>query len=120
MGSQAYTEAVAEIVRGIFEVSGLQAAAAAEPGWVAVTCPSAAMAAWLGGAIAAEKVETRVAGRQFWVPVGEQFGLKEEIKNVITVVAKTTHYWQEHVSAEVKNALRLQTWLGQIKRRLWG
>lgn len=119
VSSPAYAEAVAEIVRGIFEVSGLRAAAA-EPGWIAVTCPSAAMATWLGEAIAAENVQARVDDRQLYLPVGEQFGLKAEIKSVITVVAKTTHYWQDHIPAEIKRTLQLQAWLERVRRRFWG
>ena len=33
-----------------------------------------------------------------WFPVGPDFRLEREIKNVVTIVAKANHYWQEHVA----------------------
>jgi len=32
------------------------------------------------------------------LPAGPGFGLKDEVKSIITVVAKTHHYWQAHVA----------------------
>lgn len=93
-----YRVAVAEITRGIALVSGLRAAASS-PGWVAVACPSGAMAAWLADAIEAEGVQARSGGDTLYVPVGEWSDVTKEIKNVITVVAKTTHYWADHLPA---------------------
>jgi sirohydrochlorin cobaltochelatase len=55
-----------------------------------------------------ENVQARHEGELLFVPVGDQFELKQEIKNVITAVAKTTHYWQEHLAVEVKQALAFQ------------
>lgn len=94
----AYQSAVAEIARGIALVSDLRASAAS-PGWLAVACESDAMAAWLAGAIEAERVQARSDGATLYVPVGEWSDVTKEIKNIITVVAKTTHYWAEHVPA---------------------
>ena len=119
MASQAYAAAVAEITRGIVAVSGL-AAEAAEPGWVVVHCSSEEMASWMAEAISAENVQSRRLGQQLFLPVSDNFRLEEEIKNVITVVAKTSHYWQEHLPAEIKHTLRLQKWLGRLKYRLFG
>jgi sirohydrochlorin cobaltochelatase len=31
------------------------------------------------------------------LPAGPQFRLDGEIKNVVTAVAKTYHYWKEHI-----------------------
>ncbi len=98
--SVGYRFAVAEIGRGIAAVSGL-AAAAASPGWLAVRCDSARMARWLAGAIGREHVAAHAEGLRLLVPVGEDFRLPDEIKSVITVVAKTTHYWREHLAAVV-------------------
>ena len=46
--------------------------------------------------------------------------LKGEIKNVITVVAKTTHYWTDHLQVELKRAadteVKLDQWIGRVKR----
>ena len=50
------------------------------------------------------------------LPVGEHFTVKGEIKNVITAVAKTTHYWIEHVPAEVKQTSEAQARLSDTGR----
>ncbi len=119
--SPTYQLAVQEIVRGIHEVCGLPAAEVA-PGWIGVTCPSAAMATWLAEAIVAEQVEAHAEGALLRVPVGDYYTVKGEIKNVITAVAKTTHYWGDHLPPEVKQTIAMQetftrfvTW---VRRRL--
>lgn len=33
-----------------------------------------------------------------WFPAGPSFRLEREIKNAVTVAAKTAHYWQEHLA----------------------
>lgn len=119
--SETYQFAVQEIVRGIEAVSELKAQPA-EPGWIAVVCQSPGMARWLSEAIAEENVQAKSDGDILFVPVGDYFTVKSEIKNVITAVAKTNHYWHEHLPTEVKYTLalqhhfawwshRLQTWL---------
>jgi hypothetical protein len=115
--SEGYRFAVAEIVRGIHAVSGLQAHADIT-GWIAIQCGSASMAHWLSESIKQENVQARDDGSLLFVPVGDYFTIKGEIKNVITVVAKTTHYWHEHVPIEVKRTLALQENLGQFKSRI--
>lgn len=114
-----YASAVQEIVRGVFEVSGLRATAA-EPGWIAVRTDSPGHALWLQRAIVQENVEVLAAGDVLYVPVSQEYTLKGEIKNVITVVAKTTHYWTEHVPLELKRAsdteVKLDRWIGRVKR----
>ena len=117
--SEGYRFAVAEIVRGVPLVSGL-IAAQAETGWVAIRCHSAGIAAWLAEAILEENVEARSADATLYVPCGEGFTLKGEIKNVVTAVAKTTHYWREHLPAEVKQTLDFQAKLGNVKRWFTG
>lgn len=112
-----YQGVVAEIVRGIAEVSGL-VATTAEPGWIAVQCQNAGMAHWLGDAISQENVQTRVKGAVLFVPAGSYFSVKGEIKNVITAVAKTTHYWWAHLPPEVKSTLSLQVLLAGWKARV--
>jgi sirohydrochlorin cobaltochelatase len=96
--SAAYQFALAEIARGIARVSGLESTPA-EPGWLAVDCPVPGMADWLAAAIYAEQVQARADGRTLYLPVGEWCDVTREIKNVITVVAKTTHYWLDHLSS---------------------
>jgi sirohydrochlorin cobaltochelatase len=119
--SAAYRRVVAEITRGIRLVSELDAAAS-EPGWIAVECTSASQACWLSEQINQENVESRWAGKRLFVPAGEHFTVKGEVKNVITAVAKTTHYWDEHVGKEVKQALAfeaaLHTAAAWIRRRI--
>jgi sirohydrochlorin cobaltochelatase len=39
-----------------------------------------------------------------YFPAGANFKLDKEIKNIITVVAKTYHYWREHIQATVNDS----------------
>ncbi|GJM41974.1 MAG: hypothetical protein DHS20C20_22560 [Ardenticatenaceae bacterium] len=105
--SPAYQFATEEIARGIWEVAEMTAVPA-QPGWLQIACQSAGQARWLAEAIVEENVQARHEGTHLFVPVGDTFVLQKEIKNVITAVAKTTHYWQEHLAVEVKQALALQ------------
>ena len=88
-------EMVAEIRRGIRETTGLHSELEA-PGWIAITCESRAIAEWLGAAIAPEHVEARVEGDRVLLPAGPGFRLENEVKSIVTVVAKTHHYWAMH------------------------
>src|SRR6185503_5192678 len=117
--SETYLFAVTEIIRGIKAVSSLNAAPAA-PGWIAVGCPSVSMARWLAEAIEQENVQARWQGVLLLVPAGDYFTVKGEIKNVITAVAKTTHYWQTHLPPEVKQTLAWQEQLDMLKTRFKG
>jgi sirohydrochlorin cobaltochelatase len=117
--SAEYLAVVEEIVRGIREVSGL-VAHASEPGWVAVECHSPAMARWLYENIEQENIAAKAEGNLLFVPAGAHFTVKGEIKNVITGVAKTTHYWYEHLPPDVKRTLALQEQFSQVTRRLTG
>ena len=112
-----YRAVAAEICRGIREVSGLSAAPA-DPGWIAVECGTPGMAEWLAGAINEENVVARSAGATLYVPCGGSFTTKGKIKNVITAVAKTTHYWGEHVPGEVKSSLAMQILVQSLLDRL--
>ena len=115
--SEGYRFATGEIIRGIHEVSGLEAWPGA-PGWVAVRCKSAGMALWLEEAIALENVQARSQGAVLLVPVGDNFSLKGEIKNVITAVAKTTHYWKEHMPADMKLAITVESRVKGVQKGL--
>lgn len=90
-----YAEVVGEIRRGIRLVSGLDAIEG-PPGWVGVVCATEAMAIWLMRAIVVENVLARREGAMLYLPASPRFTLCEEIKNVVTAVAKTYHYWREH------------------------
>ncbi len=92
----AYARVVAEIERGLRLVTGLRLARDVSPGWVGLECDDEAMAQWLSCAIEVENVVARREGATLLLPAGPRFGLDKEIKNVVTVVAKTHHYWLEH------------------------
>ena len=63
-----------------------------------VTCDSPTMAAWMCAAIILENVGARVDDDRLLLPAGPDYQLKDEVKSIITVVAKTHHYWQAHVA----------------------
>ena len=92
-----YVSVVEEIRRGIRMVTGLDVEPGPAPGWVRVTCESEAMAGWLLRAIAIENVAVQADGPDLDLPASPAFRLEKEIKNVVTVIAKTCHYWQEHM-----------------------
>lgn len=115
--SQAYETVVAEIIKGIGAVSGLQAASATA-GWIIVTCYSPAHARWLAESIELEHVQARSSGAQLFIPAGQHFTIKGEIKNVITAVAKTTHYWADHLPSDAKRALALQLQIEGLRERV--
>ena len=94
-----YAEVVRELERGIRMVTGLEVVADGPPGWVGIVCASQEMAIWLMRAIVVENVLARREGTILYLPAGPRFTLSGEIKNVVTVVAKTHHYWIEHLAA---------------------
>jgi len=96
-GAEPVAETLGEIQRGIWETTGLYAEPAG-PGWLAVTCESGTMAAWLCAAIILENVDARVEEDRLLLPSGPDFKLEDQVKSVITVLAKTHHYWQAHVT----------------------
>jgi sirohydrochlorin cobaltochelatase len=89
-------EMLVEMRRGIWETTGLYAESTA-PGWLTVTCDSAEMAAWMAEAIGLENVAANADEDRLLLPAGPDYRLKDEVKSIITVVAKTHHYWQAHV-----------------------
>ncbi|CAN5630533.1 hypothetical protein BH10ACI4_BH10ACI4_29890 [soil metagenome] len=95
-----YGEVVGEICRGISLVTGLHAEPSPLAGWVLMYCTSAAMAGWLARAIVMENVSASFNGLALYLPAGPSYRVEKEIKNVITTVAKTCHYWLKHTSYE--------------------
>ena len=89
-------DTIMELRRGIWETTGLYAEPA-PPSWMAVTCKSRRMAAWMCAAIILENVDARCEDEILYVPAASDFDLKNQVKSVITVVAKVNHYWQAHV-----------------------
>lgn len=96
-----YQWVLSEIERGIRLVTGLPVVRSDTPGWVGMECASEEMALWLLRAIVVENVTVRREGKVLWFPAGPDFRLDREIKNVVTVVAKTNHYWEEHIAGGV-------------------
>jgi hypothetical protein len=93
---RAYERVLAEIERGLRLVTGLPLVHGERLGWIGLQCENEEMALWLLRAIIVENVCVRREGTVLFLPVGPDFRLEKEIKNVITVVAKTHHYWMEH------------------------
>ena len=89
---------VAEMRRGIWETTGLFAEPQS-PARIAVSCDSGAMAEWIAAAIALENVAARVEDDRVLLPAGPRFCLEDEVKSIVTVVAKTHHYWTMHETA---------------------
>jgi sirohydrochlorin cobaltochelatase len=96
-----YDTVAAEICRGIWMAADLPAQAD-RSGWIRVHCHSATMAGWLLRAIVMENVAARASGVMLFLPAAPHFRLEKEIKNVVTVIAKTAHYWMGHVSRSQK------------------
>ncbi len=92
-----YERVFAEIERGLRLVTGLPILHSERLGWIGIGCVDEEMALWLLRAIVVENVCVRREGPVLFLPVGPNFSLEKEIKNVITVVAKTHHYWMEHM-----------------------
>ncbi|WP_397570002.1 sirohydrochlorin chelatase [Schlesneria sp. T3-172] len=95
-----YRAVVREIERGIRMVTGLPLITSRSPGWVGVICESEEMAVWLMRAIIVENVVVRREGDILYLPAGPRFTVKREIKNVITAIAKTVHYWKAHLFSQ--------------------
>ncbi len=101
----AYAAVVAELCRGIELATSMPCEPAPRAGWVRVECYSDTMAAWLLRAIVMENVAARAEGRALDLPASPEFRLEREIKNVITVIAKTSHYWLEHMPRSQQRAI---------------
>lgn len=92
-----YRDVVAEICRGVALVTKLGAEPSPVPGWVRVRCESSVMAEWLLRAIIMENISARNEGFMIHLPAGPGYRVEKEIKNVITALAKTCHYWLYHM-----------------------
>ena len=92
-----YATVTGEICRGITMATGLPSDPSPEPGWIHVGCDSDGMAGWLLRAIGMENVAVRAEGTVLELPAGPAYRIDKEIKNVVTVIAKTCHYWSGHM-----------------------
>jgi sirohydrochlorin cobaltochelatase len=95
-----YEEVRAELARGLRMVTGLRVVLDGAPGWIGIECADEEMAIWLMRAIVVENVMVRRERAVLYLPAGPRFTLEGEIKNVVTVVAKTFHYWTQHQAAQ--------------------
>ncbi len=94
-----YARVIAELARALQIVTDLPVRTDGAPGWIGLVCASEEMAIWLLRAIIVENVIARREGCTLFLPAGPHFRLDGEIKNVVTAVAKTYHYWKEHMYA---------------------
>jgi sirohydrochlorin cobaltochelatase len=92
-----YAKVCDEIVRGVALAARLRAEPSSLQGWLRVACKSHTMAAWMLRAITMENISVRLEECAILLPAGPAFRVEKEIKNVITVAAKTTHYWSSHL-----------------------
>lgn len=101
-----YAEVAAELCRGIEMVAYVCATPSTTmPGWIAVDCENETMAAWLTRAIVMENVSAFHRACVLYLPAGPAFRIEKEIKNVITAIAKTSHYWLDHVWFDQKRQI---------------
>ena len=100
-----YLDVIEELGRGITLASELPADDSPNLGWIRVQCHSEVMAGWMLRAITMENVAVRAEGRALDLPAAPDFRLDKEIKNVVTVTAKTCHYWTSHIPREQKGEI---------------
>jgi hypothetical protein len=92
-----YEEVAEEICRGVRMTTDLDAEPSPTPGWVRILGLTDGMAGWLLRAITMENVAAHREGLTLDLPAAPHFRLEKEIKNVVTVIAKTSHYWLGHM-----------------------
>ncbi|MBX3061723.1 MAG: sirohydrochlorin chelatase [Anaerolineae bacterium] len=97
-----YRRVIVELERGITMITGLPVITDKYLGWIGVQCTDEEMALWLLRAIVVENISVRREDAILYLPAGAHFRLEKEIKNVITVLAKTHHYWTEHLASKAK------------------
>jgi hypothetical protein len=91
-----YVDVADEICRGIRLATGLKATLSYVSGWLSMGCESETAADWLVRAITMENVSAAREGDVLYLPVGAAYRIEKEVKNVVTAVAKTSHYWFDH------------------------
>jgi hypothetical protein len=96
---EGYERVLSEIERGWRLVTGLPTVRSEKLGWIGLQCHDEEMALWILRAIVVDNVCVRREGKILYLPAGPAFRIDKEIKNVITVVAKTHHYWTEHMDS---------------------
>jgi hypothetical protein len=99
-----YDLVVQELLRGIHLTTGLEPQRSPHLGWVYVPCESLGMAAWLLRAIMAENVFVKLEGSGLLLPAGPTYRIPKEVKNVVVSLAKTYHYWSDHLPDDRKQS----------------
>lgn len=74
---------------------------------VVVNLPFTKMAKWFEETILLENVFVRREKNKIFVVVSEKYELEKEIKNLVTVFAKTFHYWDLHMNVLNKISILL-------------
>jgi sirohydrochlorin cobaltochelatase len=100
-----YAEVTGELRRGVEMVTELPTELSPTPGWIRVTCLNETMARWLLRAIVMENVAVRREHHMLDLPAAPDFRIEKEIKNVVTVIAKTCHYWLDHMPRAQQRAI---------------
>jgi hypothetical protein len=105
-----YAPVVEEIGRAIRSTTALEVVEGYAPGWVGVRCDSPEEAAWLQFAVTAENVSARRRQSVLNLPAGPAFRVEKEIKNVTVALAKSSHYWDGHLTASQQKLAAETTW----------
>ncbi len=100
-----FKRVVEEICRGIRMVTELAVSPSPNPGWVQVGCDTDTMANWLVRAVVMENVSAWREDSVLELPAGPRYRIEKEIKNVITVIAKTCHYFADHLRSGQQRAI---------------
>jgi len=100
-----YRKVVEELCRGIRLVADLPVQPSPVPGWVRLECESPGMAGWLLRAVLMENISARSEEAFLDLPAGPDYRVEKEIKNVITAIAKTCHYYADHMWASQQRTI---------------
>jgi sirohydrochlorin cobaltochelatase len=97
-----YCRVLDELTRAITLATKLHVVRTQALGWIGVQCDSEEMALWLLRAIVVENISVRREGSVLYLPVGPAFRVESEVRNIVTALAKTHHYWKEHLLANAQ------------------
>jgi sirohydrochlorin cobaltochelatase len=97
-----YCSVLDELTRAITRATGLNVVRTQALGWIGVQCDSEEMALWLLRAIVVENISVRREASVLFLPAGPAFRVESEIRNIVTALAKTHHYWKEHLRANAQ------------------
>lgn len=93
-----YESVIVEIERAFKLLTKLPVIRSNSLGWLGIQCTDEEMAVWMMKAIIVENILARREDNVVFLPVGHKYHIEKEVKNVVTTVAKTYHYWKEHIS----------------------